>query len=132
MEAAIIISLAAAFIFEIAVILFKIKLFDPYREKKEKQANPDVVALKEQCSMLEAARKNKMEEAKSIENVINKISASAPYMPLDEYKTMKESLEGYKKKHYSIIKACEEYDVLIKNYQEELADIRKERKLKYL
>ena len=132
MEAAIIISLVAAFIFEIAVILFKIKLFDPYREKKEKQANPDVVALKEQYYMLEAARKNKMEEAKSIENVINKISASAPYMPLDEYKTMKESLEGYKKKHYSIIKACEEYDVLIKNVREELADIRKERKLKYL
>ena len=132
MEIAIIISLAAAFIFEIAVILFKIKLFDPYREKKERQANPDVVALKEQYYMLEAARKNKMEEAKSIENVINKISASAPYMPLDEYKTMKESLEGYKKKHYSIIKACEEYDVLIKNVREELADIRKERKLKYL
>ena len=73
-----------------------------------------------------------MEEAKSIENVINKISASALYMPLDEYKTMKESLEDYKKKHYSIIKVCEEYDVLIKNYKEELADIRKERKLKYL
>ena len=132
MGATIIISLATAFIFEIAVILFKIKLFDPYKEKKERQANPDVVALKEQYYMLEAARKNKMEEAKSIENVINKISASAPYMPLDEYKTMKESLEGYKKKHYSIIKACEEYDVLIKNVREELADIRKERKLKYL
>lgn len=132
MKIAIIISLAAAFIFEIAVILFKIKLFDPYREKKEKQANPDVVALKEQYYMLEAARKRKMEEAKSIENVINKISASAPYMPLDEYKTMKESLEGYKKKHYSIIKVCEEYDILIKNAREELADIRKERKLKYL
>ena len=132
MGATIIISLATAFIFELAVILFKIKLFDPYREKKEKQANPDVVALKEQCSMLETARKRKMEEAKSIENVINKVSASAPYTPLDEYKTMRESLEDYKKKHYSIIKACEEYDVLIKNYQEELADIRKERKLKYL
>ena len=132
MEIAIIISLAAAFIFELAVILFKIKLFDPYREKKERQANPDVVALKEQYYMLEAARKNKMEEAKSIENVINKISASAPYMPLDEYKTMKESLEDYKKKHYSIIKVCEEYDILIKNVREELADIREERKLKYL
>ena len=132
MKIAIIISLATAFIFELAVILFKIKLFDPYREKKERQANPDVVALKEQCFMLEAARKNKMEEAKSIENVINKISASAPYMPLDEYKTMKESLEDYKKKHYSIIKVCEEYDILIKNAREELADIRKERKLKYL
>ena len=127
-----IIIVLTAFIIELAVILFKIKLFDPYREKKEKQANPDVVALKEQYYMLEAARKNKMEEAKSIENVINKISASAPYMPLDEYKTMKESLEGYKKKHYSIIKACEEYDVLIKNVREELVDIRKERKLKYL
>ena len=127
-----IIIVLTAFIIELAVILFKIKLFDPYREKKEKQANPDVVALKEQYYMLEAARKNKIEEAKSIENVINKISASAPYMPLDEYKTMKESLEGYKKKHYSIIKACEEYDVLIKNVREELVDIRKERKLKYL
>ena len=132
MKIAVIISLATAFIFEIAVILFKIKLFDPYREKKERQANPDVVALKEQYYMLEAARKNKMEEAKSIENVINKISASAPYMPLDEYKTMKESLEDYKKKHYSIIKVCEEYDILIKNVREELANIRKERKLKYL
>ena len=127
-----IIIVSTAFIFELAVILFKIKLFDPYREKKEKQANPDVAALKEQYYMLEAARKNKMEEAKSIENVINKISASAPYMPLDEYKTMKESLEDYKKKHYSIIKVCEEYDILIKNVREELADIRKERKLKYL
>lgn len=127
-----IIIVLTSFIFEIAVILFKIKLFDPYREKKEKQANPDVVALKEQYYMLEAARKNKMEEAKSIENVINKISASALYMPLDEYKTMKESLEDYKKKHYSIIKVCEEYDILIKNVREELADIRKERKLKYL
>lgn len=132
MEIAIIVSLAAAFIFEIAVILFKIKLFDPYKEKKERQANPDVIALKEQYYMLEAARKNKMEEAKSIENVINKISASAPYMPFDEYKTMKESLEDYKKKHYSIIKVCEEYDILIKNVREELAGIREERKLKYL
>ena len=61
MGATIIISLATAFIFEIAVILFKIKLFDPYKEKKERQANPDVVALKEQYYMLEAARKNKME-----------------------------------------------------------------------
>lgn len=59
MKIAIIISLATAFIFEIAVILFKIKLFDPYKEKKERQANPDVVALKEQYYMLEAARKIK-------------------------------------------------------------------------
>ena len=132
MGATIIISLATAFIFELAVILFKIKLFDPYKEKKERQANPDVVALKEQYYMLEAARKNKIEEAKSIENVINKVSASAPYMPINEFKAMRESLEDYKKKHYSLIKACEEYDILIKNVREELADIREERKLKYL
>ena len=132
MGATIIILLATAFIFEIAVILFKIKLFDPYKEKKERQANPDVVALKEQYYMLEAARKNKMEEAKSIENVINKVSASAPYMPIDEFKAMRESLEKCKEKHYSLIKACEEYDILIKNVREELADIREERKLKYL
>ena len=132
MGATIIISLATAFIFELAVILFKIKLFDPYREKKEKQANPDVVTLKEQCYMLETARKRKMEEAKSIENVINKVSASAPYMPVNEFKAMRESLEKCKEKHYSLIKACEEYDILIKNVREEFADIREERKLKYL
>ena len=132
MEATIIVSLSIAFLFELTVILFKIKLFDPYREKKERQANPDVVDLKEQCHMLEAARKNKMEEAKSIENVINKISTSTLYMPINEFKAMRESLEKCKEKHYSIIRVCEEYDVLIKNYREELVDIRKERKLKYL
>lgn len=132
MEIAVIVSLSTAFLIELIVILFKIKLFDPYREKKEKQANPDVVALKEQYYMLEAARKKKMEEAKSIENVINKVSASAPYMPINEFKAMRESLEKCKEKHYSLIKACEEYDILIKNVREELADIREERKLKYL
>ena len=127
-----IVIVSTAFIFELAVILFKIKLLDPYREKKERKANLDVVALKEQCYMLETARKRKMEEAKSIENVINKISTSTLYMPINEFKAMQESLEECKEKHYSIIRVCEEYDVLIKNYQEELADIRKERKLKYL
>ena len=127
-----IIIVSTAFIFELAVILFKIKLLDPYREKKERKANLDVVALKEQCYMLETARKRKMEEAKSIENVIHKVSDSAPYMPINEYKTMRESLENCKEKHYSFIKACEEYDILIKDYQEQLANIREERKLKYL
>ena len=132
MKIAIIVSLSTAFLIELAVILFKIKLFDPYRERKERQANLDVVALKEQCYMLEAARKNKMEEAKSIENVIDKISTSTLYMPINEFKAMRESLEECKEKHYSLIKACEEYDILIKNVREELADIREERKLKYL
>ena len=127
-----IIIVSTAFIFELTVILFKIKLLDPYREKKERKANPDVIILKEQFYMLEDARKKKMEEAKSIENVIHKVSDSAPYMPINEYKTMRESLENCKEKHYSFIKACEEYDILIKDYQEQLANIREERKLKYL
>lgn len=59
MEITVIVSLSAVFLFELVVILFKFKLFDPYKEKKEKQANPDVVALKEQYYMLEAARKRK-------------------------------------------------------------------------
>ena len=50
-----IIIVSTAFIFELAVILFKIKLIDTYRKKKEKQANTDVVTLKEQCYMLEIA-----------------------------------------------------------------------------
>ena len=127
-----IIIVSTAFIFELAVILFKIRLLDPYREKKERKANPDVIILKEQIYMLEDARKKKMEEAKSIENVIHKVSDSAPYMPINKYKTMRDSLENCKEKHYSLIKACEEYDILIKDYQEQLANIRKERKLKYL
>ena len=127
-----IVIVSTAFIIQLAVILFKIKLLDPYREKKERKANLDVVALKEQCYMLETARKRKMEEAKSIENVIDKISTSTLYMPINEFKAMRESLEKCKEKHYSLIKACEEYDILIKNVREELADIREERKLKYL
>ena len=132
MEITVIACLSTAFLIELIVILFKFKLFDPYRENKEKQANPDVVSLKEQLDTLKTARAQKMEEAKSIENVINKVSASAPYMPVNEFKAMRESLEKCKEKHYSLIKACEEYDILIKNVREELADIRKERKLKYL
>ena len=132
MEVAVIVSLSTAFLIELIVILFKFKLFDPYREKKERLANPDVVVLKEQLDTLKTARAQKMDEVKSIENVINKISASAPYMPLNEFKTVRESLEDYKEKHYSIIKACEEYDVLIKSNRDELNKIRKERKLKYL
>lgn len=132
MEIAVIVGVSIAFLFEIAVILFKIKLFDPYREKKEKQANPDVVALKEQFDMLRAARTRKMEEAKSLEVIVDRITTISTYMPVNEFRTIRESLEKIKEKHYSIIKACEEYDVLIKNNRDELNKIRKERKLKYL
>lgn len=132
MEIAVIVGVSIAFLFEIAVILFKIKLFDPYREKREKQANPDVVALKEQFDMLRAARTRKMEEAKSLEVIVDRITTISTYMPANEFRTIRESLEKIKEKHYSIIKECEEYDILIKNNRDELNKIRKERKLKYL
>lgn len=67
MEIAVIVGLSTAFLIELIVILFKFKLFDPYRENKERQANPDVVSLKEQFHILNDARKRKIEEAKSIE-----------------------------------------------------------------
>ena len=128
----IIVSLSTAFLIELIVVLFKFKLFDPYRENKEKQANPDVVSLKEQLDILYAARMRKKEEAKTIENIIDRMLSISTYMPLNEFKAVRESLEDYKEKHYSIIKKCEEYDVLITNIREELNKIRKERKLKYL
>lgn len=132
MEIAVVVSLSTAFLIELIVILFKFKLFDPYREKKEKQANPDVVALKEQFDMLRAARTRKMEEAKSLEVIVDRITTISTYMPTNEFRTIRESLEKIKEKHYSIIKECEEYDILIKNNRDELNKIRKERKLKYL
>ena len=132
MEVAVIISLSTAFLIELIVILFKFKLFDPYREKKERQANPDVVSLKEQLYTLKTARAQKMEEAKSIENIIDRMLSISTYMPVNEFKAVRESLEDYKEKHYSIIKKCEKYDVLITNIREELNGIKEERKLKYL
>lgn len=132
MEIAVIVGLSTAFLIELIVILFKFKLFDPYRENKEKQANPYVVALQEQFRMLDDSRRRKMEEAKSLEAIVDRITTISTYMPANEFRTMRESLEKIKEKHYSIIKACEEYDVLIKNNRDELNKIRKERKLKYL
>lgn len=132
MEIAVIVGLSTAFLIELIVILFKFKLFDPYRENKEKQANPDVVALQEQFRMLDDSRRRKMEEAKSLEAIVDRITTISTYMPANEFRTIRESLEKIKEKHYSIIKECEEYDILIKNNRDELNKIRKERKLKYL
>ena len=132
MEITVIVCLSTAFLIELIVILFKFKLFDPYRENKEKQANPDVVSLKEQLDTLKTARAQKMEEAKSIENIIDRMSGISTYMPLDGFKAVRELLEEYKEKHYSIINECTEYDILIKNNRNDLNKIREERKLKYL
>lgn len=128
----IIVCFSTAFLIELIVLLFKFKLFDPYREKKERQANPDVVALQEQFRMLDASRRRKLEEAKSIEVIVDRMTTMSTYMPLNEFTALRESLEVMKEKHYSIIKECEEYDTLIRNNRDEINRIRKERKLKYL
>ena len=132
MEITVIVCLSTAFLIELILLLFKTKLFDPYRENKEKQANLDVVALQEQFRMLDDSRSRKMEEAKSIEVIVDRMTTMSTYMPLNEFTTLRESLEVMKEKHYSIIKECEEYDTLIRNNRDELAKIREERKLKYL
>ena len=132
MEITVIVCLSTAFLIELILLLFKTKLFDPYRENKEKQANLDVVALQEQFRMLDDSRRRKMEEAKSIEVIVDRMTTMSTYMPLNEFTTLRESLEVMKEKHYSIIKECEEYDTLIRNNRNELTKIRKERKLKYL
>ena len=132
MEITVIVCLSTAFLIELILLLFKTKLFDPYRENKEKQANLDVVALQEQFRMLDDSRSRKMEEAKSVEVIVDRMTTMSTYMPLNEFTTLRESLEVMKEKHYSIIKECEEYDTLIRNNRNELAKIREERKLKYL
>ena len=132
MEITVIVCLSTAFLIELILLLFKTKLFDPYRENKEKQANLDVVALQEQFRMLDDSRSRRMEEAKSIEVIVDRMTTMSTYMPANEFTAMRESLEKIKEKHYSIIKECEEYDILIKNNRDELNKIRKERKLKYL
>ena len=132
MEITVIVCFSTVFLIELIVILFKFKLFDPYRERKERQANPDVVALQEQFRMLDDSRRRKMEEAKSIEVIVDRMTTMSTYMPLNEFTTLRESLEVMKEKHYSIIKECEEYDTLIRNNRDEINRIREERKLKYL
>ena len=132
MEITVIVCLSTAFLIELILLLFKTKRCDPYRENKEKQANLDVVALQEQFRMLDDSRSRKMEEAKSIEVIVDRITTISTYMPANEFTTMRESLEVMKEKHYSIIKECEEYDTLIRNNRNEISRIRKERKLKYL
>ena len=82
--------------------------------------------------MLDDSRRRKMEEAKSIEVIVDRMTTMSTYMPLNEFTTLRESLEVMKEKHYSIIKECEEYDTLIRNNRNEISRIRKERKLKYL
>lgn len=132
MEAAIIISLSIAFLFEIIVILFKIKLFDPYRKKKEQNNNPEFMALYNLAHTLNDARNKKKEELKELQISIDKFTNFSHYLPIEVYEEYKASLEPLKKQFYNVMAEIMDYDELIKKSYEEMDKIRKEKKLKYL
>ena len=132
MEIAIIISLSTAFIFELAVILFKIKLYDPYRKKKEQNNNPEFMALYNLAHTLNDARNKKKEELKELQNSIDKFTNFSHYLPIEVYEEYKASLEPLKKQFYNVMAEIMDYDDLIKKSYEEMDKIRKEKKLKYL
>ena len=132
MEAIIIIILSIAFLFEIAAILLKIKLLDPYRKKKEQIKNPDFMALYNLAHTLNDARNRKREELKELQNSIDKFTNFSHYLPIEVYEEYKASLEPLKKQFYNVMAEIMNYDELIKKSYEEMDKIRKEKKLKYL
>ena len=132
MEIAVIVSLSAAFIFELIVLLFKIKLFDPYRKKKEQNNNPEFMALYNLAHTLNDARNKKKEELKELQNSIDKFTNFSHYLPIEVYEEYKASLEPLKKQFYNVMAEIMDYDDLIKKSYEEMDKIRKEKKLKYL
>lgn len=127
-----IIIVSTAFIFEIAVILFKIKLFDPSRKKKEQINNPDFMVLYNQAHILNEARNKKKEELKELQTSIDKFTNFSYYLPIEVYEEFRESLEPLKKQFYNTMAEIMDYDNLIKKNYEEMDRIRKEKKLKYL
>ena len=132
MEIAVIVSLSAVFLFELVVILFKIKLFDPYRKKKEQNNNPEFMALYNLAHTLNDARNKKKEELKELQNSIDKFTNFSHYLPIGVYEEYKASLEPLKKQFYNVMAEIMDYDELIKKSYEEMDKIRKEKKLKYL
>ena len=132
MEIAVIVSLSAVFLFELVVILFKIKLFDPYRKKKEQNNNPEFMALYNLAHTLNDARNKKKEELKELQNSIDKFTNFSHYLPIEVYEEYKASLEPLKKQFYNVMAEIMDYDELIKKSYEEMDKIRKEKKLKYL
>ena len=127
-----IIIISTAFIFEHAVLLFKIKLFDPYKKKKEQNNNPEFMVLYNQAHTLNDARNRKREELKELQNSIDKFTDFSHYLPIEVYEEYKASLEPLKKQFYNVMTEIMDYDELIKKSYEEMDRIRKEKKLKYL
>ena len=131
MITALMIILIAVFM-EFIVVLFKVKLFDPSRKKKEQNNNPEFMALYNLAHTLNDARNKKKEELKELQNSIDKFTNFSHYLPIEVYEEYKTSLEPLKKQFYNVIAEIMDYDELIKKSYEEMDKIRKERKLKYL
>ena len=114
MKIAIIVSLFTAFLIEIIVILFKIALFDPYREKKERLNNPEFMTLYNRAHILNEARNKKKEELKELQSSIDKFTNFSHYLPIEVYEEYKASLEPLKKQFYNVMAEIMDYDELIK------------------
>lgn len=127
-----IVIISTVFLFELIVILFKIKLFDPSRKKKEQINNPEFMALYNQAHILNEARNKKKEELKELQTTIDKFTNYSHYLPSEVYGEYRKSLEPFKKQFYNIMAEIMDYDNLIKKNYEEMDRIRKEKKLKYL
>ena len=127
-----IVIVSSAFIVELAVILFKIKLFDPYRKKKEQINNPEFMALYDLAHTLNDTRNKKKEELKELQTSIDKFTNFSHYLPSEVYGEYRESLEPLQKQFYNVMAEIMNYDELIKKSYEEMDKIRKEKKLKYL
>ena len=127
-----IVIVSTVFLFELIVIFFKTKLFDPYRKKKEQINNPDFMAFYNLANTLNEMRNKKKEELKELQTSIDKFSNFSHYLPADVYGEYRESLEPLKKQFYNTMAEIMNYDELIKKSYEEMDKIRKEKKLKYL
>ena len=131
MITALMIVLIAVFM-EFIVVLFKVKLFDPSRKKKEQNNNPEFMALYNLAHTLNDARNKKKEELKELQSSIDKFTNFSHYLPIEVYEEYKASLEPLKKQFYNVMAEIMDYDELIKKSYEEMDKIRKEKKLKYL
>ena len=127
-----IVIISTVFLFELIVIFFKTKLFDPSRKKKEQINNPEFMTLYNQANTLNEMRNKKKEELKELQTSIDKFSSFSHYLPIEVYEEYKNSLEPLKKQFYNAMVEITDYDKPIKKLYEEMDKIRKENKLKYL